>query len=554
MKKILIFTIIGMSSLGCKNVPESHYYKYHQEETLNLPSPSTKTYLLEVLKDSENLIITENNVFTPRSSSFGFIGFYQTSDSLIKFWGIDTTKINSSIKVAISYFRHFNTLPQPLFNTIKDIKAPSVTYMLFYLDSITVEELLNRYIDLYKELYSLDETETYYLIKIMYEIKKRTQRDLPQLDSTINLYLRKWPYGKHAARLYYYMLTNKKINQDTMLNVYKNLIVKNPTDEYALQFLVFFADTSIKGNKDKRYLKDLLKTIKKIPITSVSLQLSFYIPEIFPYIDEEDTLNILKRTFINGFGSPPYLVELWATADLIEYHFAKGYYLKRNKKFNEAIVEFKKCDNYSQPNYYKEEKDRQIIEIYKLLGRYNSKECKSIAIDLLSKNPSDTIAKKVLNNPSLDSIFSLIKPILMKRKQSIPEGMTFELLNGKKLTWKDFMGKAWVIKFWSVYCPHCKKGIPLENELYLELKNKNEFNFLACSTNPKKVVKKFLERNAFYFEQAHSCNPLRASFKVSGVPAYFVLDKKGNIIFSHIGKDSNLKERLRTELFIASKL
>ena len=557
MKKILVIIFALIPSVaGCKNSGgvKDLYYVYSQGKTLNLPQAGSKFYILESIGDSDNLVITDKNTYTPTNTAMGFIGFYEKSDSTVKFWGIDTTKVNAPLNIALSYFRHFYSLPASLFSVIRNSQSPIAIYIMFQSDSINPEKLYDFAMRSYVNRDTLTETETYYLIKIMYEIKRGTQKDLPILDSLINFYLSKWPYGKNSPRVYYYLLSSGKIRQDTMLNIYKNLLLKHPSDEYALQFVAFLADTSIKGNKNKKYLKEFLETVKKLPVTSVTLQLTYYIPEIFDYIDANDTSNIFKRNLINSFGSPPYLVRLWSTSTLIGYHFAKGYFLKRNKKYEQAISEFQKCDNYDIPHYYKEEKDRQIIDIYKLTGKYDSEECKKVALDLLSKNPADTVGKNVLNNPPEDSLFSLLKPILEQKEQPVNPQVKFKLLKGGTLSSNDLKGKAWIIKFWSVYCPHCRKEIPFENELYLELKDNKNFGFLGCSTNSKEEVQKFLDKNAFYFTQAYECNTARKFFGVSGVPAYFVLDKNANIVFSHIGEDPNIKNRLKTELFMASKL
>ncbi|GEM_PF-4360303 len=556
MKRMFFIVLTLITLYGCKNknISTELHYMYHSGESVNLPQTDKKLYILEVFGDSDSFIILKQKKFTPTNTAYGFIGYYEHSDSTVKFWGIDTTKANSSVNIALSYFRHFYTLPAGMISIIKNIKSPIVTYMLFYLDSISPKELYDMAEEFYENRDSLDEMETYYLIKIMYEIKKGTQKDFPLLDSTITFYLKRWPYGKNSPRVYYYLLSTGKIKQDTMLNIYKNLIIKHPDNQYALQFMAFLADTTLKGNKNKKYLKELFTSIKKFPVTSVTLQLTYYIPELFPYIDENDTINIVKRTFINEFGSPSYLVKLWSTSDLISYHFAKGYYLKRNKKYKDAISEFKKCDNYNIPHYYTEEGYRQIIDIYKITGKYSSKDCKDAALTLLSKNPVDTVARNVFNNPDDDSLFSMLKPVLQKKAKPINKEVRFTLLKGGTLHTHALHGKAWIIKFWSVYCPHCRKEIPFENELYLELKDRKEFGFLACSTNSKDEVEKFLDKNAFYFTQAYGCNALRKYFYVSGVPAYFVLDKNANIIFSHIGEDPNIKNRLRTEILFASKL
>ena len=556
MKKLLIITILVIFQAGCKkkNLGTDIHYLYKKGDVLTLPQKAKKFYILEILRDSQNLVFLNKNTYSPTKEAYGFIGFFEDADTTVKFYGIDTSISNSSLLVSLYYFKKFYTLPSSLISIIKNNSSPIATYMLFYLDSISPDTLYERAMTYYKNLPSLNEEETYYLVKTMYEIQKGTNKNLALLDSVINFYLKNWPYSKNASRIYYYLVSNNKIKNDTMINIYKKLILKNPYDPYALQFMAFLADTTIKGNKHKKYLKEFLKSMQKFPITSQSIQLTFYIPELFNYLDAEDTSNIIRRNFIDEFGSPPYLIKLWSTSTLISYHFAKGYYLKSIKKYKEAISAFKECRNYNIPDYYVEEGDRQIIDIYKKMGKYKTEDAKEVALDLLSRNPVDSIGREVIGNPNDDSLFNMLKPILKKRAKPLNPKIEFTLLKGGKQDVKKLLGKAWIIKFWSVYCPHCRREIPYENELYLDLKDKKDFGFLACSLNSKKEVEKFLDKNAFYFTQCYGCGKLRRYFNISGVPAYFVLDKNGNIVFSHIGEDKNIKSRLKTELIFASKL
>ncbi len=555
-KSIVIIGIIFMLA-GCKKAQTEKVkgYMYKESEKVNLPLQNHKAYIEEVFQDSVHPLIVTMTPYTPNTKSLGFVGYvWDGSKIQDKLWGVDTTKERSFLRVALQYYRNFYKLDDVLHNKLQEYNSPISTYILYQIDSLPPDSLYSYATNNINNFDKFDEQDAYFMVKIAYELYSKNKANSALMDSVFSLYLKRYPYGEYSPRIYYFLLSSGKIKKDTAINQLMEVAIKHKDDPFAERLIPVFADTTLKGNKKRKYMKEYLKKVKKLPATSLILQLSFYFPDMFKYIDESDTQNIYWRNLKENFTSPPYLIKLWTESELVTYHFAKGYYLKENNKFEKAIKEFNLCDNYKLPHYLIAEKDRQILDIYKKLGEEKSPQAEKVAFHLLSLNPLDKTARDALSNMGVKNIEDTLRKILKNRSWPVKGNVQFSLLDGKTLKVSDLKGKAWVIKFWSVYCPHCRKEIPYENQLADELKGQEDIGLLGCSTNSKEEVEEFIKNKPFKFTLAYNCNGLRKYFPVSGVPAYFVLDKNANVVFSHIGESPDIKGRLKKELEIAKKL
>ena len=555
MRKIFVIAMVLGFFTGCSkkgHTEKVKKYLYGKNKTVSLNTEGDTAFIEIIFEDSIHPAVYTQSALSLPENSYGFIGYLWDGDNMVmKIYGVDTTKDRAYLKVALQYYRNFYTLDDFLHNRIKSYNSPISLYITYQLDSLPVDTLKSFALNNLEKMGTMGDDEAYFMVKIFYELNSKNSINPDMLDSCLTLYLNNYPEGKNAPRIYYFLISSGKINKDTIVNTLVNVVAKHKEDPFAERLIPIFADTTIKGNKNRIFLKEFLKKAGELPVTPLILQLSFYFPELFQYINPNDTINIYWRNLKEDFTSPPYLINLWTNSELITYHFARGYNLKEQKKYKDAVEEFKQCDNYMLPHYLKEEKDRQIIKIYRELGKANSKDIRDIAFHLLTLNPTDTVAYNVLKGLTAkqidDSLLKLINP------EPIDPRVNFMMLNGKSMNAKELKGRVWVIKFWSVYCPHCRKEIPFENQLAGELKNDADIGLLACSTNSKEEVEEFLKKHPFSFMHAYGCNKLRKYFPVSGVPAYFILNKDAKIVFSHIGESPNIKERLTKEIEIAKK-
>jgi len=110
--------------------------------------------------------------------------------------------------------------------------------------------------------------------------------------------------------------------------------------------------------------------------------------------------------------------------------------------------------------------------------------------------------------------------------------------NGKRMSMKDYRGKAVILHFWATWCNPCKDEFPLFEKLYQNFKDR-EIVFLPISIDLKadrKEVEKFAKGHGL------SCQVYLARegdvtnrYWTWGVPVTYFINKKGWIIGRALG-------------------
>lgn len=94
-------------------------------------------------------------------------------------------------------------------------------------------------------------------------------------------------------------------------------------------------------------------------------------------------------------------------------------------------------------------------------------------------------------------------------------------------------GKVVFVNFWATWCPPCRAEMPSIQNLYVDYKDKIEFVFVT-SEKPKVVID-FLDKNEYSLPSYNRYNQGPSEFKVSSIPATYVLNKKGEIVVHEVG-------------------
>jgi cytochrome c biogenesis protein CcmG, thiol:disulfide interchange protein DsbE len=132
--------------------------------------------------------------------------------------------------------------------------------------------------------------------------------------------------------------------------------------------------------------------------------------------------------------------------------------------------------------------------------------------------------------------FSLTFP---QGHQKKTPNVKLEDLDGKKVQLKSYLGKGPVlIAFWATWCKPCQEELAEYQKLYNEFKSKG-FQMLGISIDNEKTVAKVKpyvkSRNYNFTILLDSNSDAAREFYVQDVPNTFLVDKKGNIVFSHHG-------------------
>jgi peroxiredoxin len=109
--------------------------------------------------------------------------------------------------------------------------------------------------------------------------------------------------------------------------------------------------------------------------------------------------------------------------------------------------------------------------------------------------------------------------------------------DGKSIELKKLEGKVVVVNFWATWCPPCKSEIPGFLEVYKQYKTKGlEIVGISLDETGWKVVKPFIEAYKITYPVVVGDAKLAMAYGgIEGIPASFVIDKKGNIVTQHVG-------------------
>ncbi len=135
------------------------------------------------------------------------------------------------------------------------------------------------------------------------------------------------------------------------------------------------------------------------------------------------------------------------------------------------------------------------------------------------------------------------------------DGKTFILADNFKNA-----GKVVVLDIWATWCPPCRAEIPQLIDLQKKLKGKDVTFAGVALDDEKGAVADFAKSQGINYTIAldPSGNKLGRSYKIEGIPATYIIDKKGVIRYTHSGfpkdKDEAKKEAADIEREIRTLL
>lgn len=180
-------------------------------------------------------------------------------------------------------------------------------------------------------------------------------------------------------------------------------------------------------------------------------------------------------------------------------------------------------------------------------GKYDEKVVGILKELYVKKNGSDKgFTEYLLGLKNADDAEMAKKLEEMKANETAPD---FELvdMDGKKVKLSDLKGKTVILDFWATWCGPCRASFPAMQQLVDYYKPNPDVVFLFIDTFEGKSggttvdkmrdsAKKIMTEKNFSFHVAFDIgDEVSKKYKVTGIPAKFVIDKSGIIRYKAVG-------------------
>ena len=117
-----------------------------------------------------------------------------------------------------------------------------------------------------------------------------------------------------------------------------------------------------------------------------------------------------------------------------------------------------------------------------------------------------------------------------KAEYSLP----FYNLNGEQKNLGDFKDSVVFLNIWATWCPPCLEEMPSIQRLYDKVKNTG-IVFILISPEEEEIINNYLKKEGYTFDVYLLKEDLPEVFYSGQIPTTYIIDKEGNIVYTHIG-------------------
>jgi peroxiredoxin len=175
-----------------------------------------------------------------------------------------------------------------------------------------------------------------------------------------------------------------------------------------------------------------------------------------------------------------------------------------------------------------------IIFLTKQITSYNSNNQPG------DENISDNQTVSSEQNEQSQEFMNYIIPIESRKKA--PE-FVLNSIDDETVTLKSLNGKIVLLDFTATWCSWCERQAPDLVELYKNYNNKG-FTVLSidCKEDLQTVKNKYSISKNIYPILLDQTGDIANSYSIQGYPAFFLIDKNGNIAYNQSGYKEDMKD------------
>ena len=141
---------------------------------------------------------------------------------------------------------------------------------------------------------------------------------------------------------------------------------------------------------------------------------------------------------------------------------------------------------------------------------------------------------------------------LLKAQSSLPD-VKVENMEGRQVSVRSLVsGKPFIISFWGVTCKPCLTELNALNDLMEEWLEEVDFDIVAVSIDDSRFssrARSMAQGFDWQFKAVFDKNQdLKRAMNVTFTPHTFIIDAKGNVVYSHTGYTPGSEQELLEKL------